>query len=268
MDTTPNDTLHRILTHKRQEVVQRRTQLPLRDLVRQAGYLAPRPRGFAQALVTQVETGRAAVIAEIKKASPSKGLLRDPFDPVMIATDYATHGATCLSVLTDTTFFQGALKDLVAARAACNLPVLRKDFIVDPYQIYEARAHGADCILLIVAALSDADLLAYAQLAEELGLDVLVEVHDEAELERALALPVRLIGINNRNLRTFHTDIAITVRLLAHIPDDRLIISESGIHSRADVQFLRSHGVHAFLIGEEFMRAPSPGERLTELLAP
>ncbi len=267
MGTLPNDTLQRILAHKREEVAQRRIQLPLHDLMRQVGYAAPRPRGFAQALVQRVKAGQAAVIAEIKKASPSRGLLRADFEPAQIALDYAEHGATCLSVLTDEKFFQGNLKDMVAARAACDLPVLRKDFIVDPYQIYEARAQGADCILLIVAALSDHELLRFSQLAEELGLDVLVEVHDEAELKRALILPVRLIGINNRDLRTFHTDVAVTLRLLARIPDDRLVISESGIHRRSDVEFLRSYGVHAFLIGEEFMRAPRPGVRLAELLA-
>ncbi len=262
MDTP--DTLSRILSHKREEVAARLQHTSLRELTRRVSS-APRPRGFAQALFTQIAAAQPAVIAEIKRASPSKGLLRPVFDPPSIAADYANHGATCLSVLTDSAFFQGSLEDLVAARAACTLPVLRKDFIVDPYQIYEARAYGADCILLIVAALSDAALLDYCQLADELNLDVLVEVHDEAELARALPLPVRLIGVNNRDLRTFHTDIAVTLRLLQQVPDDRIVVSESGIHSRADVEFLRAQGIAAFLIGEEFMRAPSPGRRLAEL---
>jgi indole-3-glycerol phosphate synthase len=212
-----------------------------------------------------MQAGQAAVIAELKKASPSRGLLRDPFVPGEIARSYASHGAACLSVLTDRDFFQGGEDDLREARDACELPVLRKDFIIDPYQIYEARLIGADCILLIVAVLGDAMLGELAQLATHLDMDVLVEVHDAAELERALVLRLPLIGINNRNLRTFKTRLETTLDLLKQIPAERLVVTESGIHTAADVAVMRKHGVHAFLVGEAFMRVAEPGTKLAEL---
>ena len=244
--------------------MERAERLPLKTLSERV-QAAPEPRGFVAALRREIEAGRPAVIAEIKKASPSKGLLRADFHPAQIARSYAEHGATCLSVLTDVEFFQGADDFLVQARAACALPVLRKDFIVDPYQVYEARVMGADCILLIVAALGDAQLLELNALAHELHLDVLVEVHDGTELERALTLNTPLIGINNRNLRTFETRLQTTLELLPQIPDDCLVVTESGIHTPADVALMRQHGVHAFLIGEAFMRAPDPGVALGRL---
>ncbi len=222
-------------------------------------------RGFAAALQRRVAAGQTAVIAEIKKASPSRGTLREDFDPAQIARSYARGGAACLSVLTDVDFFRGADVYLQQARAACSLPVLRKDFVIDPYQVYEARVLGADCILLIVAALSDAMLQELYQLAGHLGMDALVEVHDADELERALRLPAPLLGINNRNLRTFETSLEVTLGLLERIPDDRLVITESGIHTRADVALLQKHGVNAFLVGEAFMKAVEPGEKLAEL---
>jgi len=208
-----------------------------------------------------------AVIAEIKKASPSKGVIRENFDPVAIARSYEKGGATCLSVLTDVDFFQGADAYLQQAREACTLPVIRKDFIIDPYQVYEARTIGADCVLLIVAALSDAQLQELSQLAEQVGLDVLVEVHDEAELHRALKLNTPLIGINNRNLRTFDVSLQTTIDLLPLIPDDRIVVTESAIHTPQDVNFMRKHNVNAFLVGEAFMRADDPGVKLAELFA-
>lgn len=223
------------------------------------------PRGFARALRDKVAAGRPAVIAEIKKASPSKGLLREPFDPPAIAASYAAHGAACLSVLTDERFFKGSLDDLRAARAACSLPVLRKDFVVDPWQVYEARAHGADCILLIVAALDDARLAEFEAIAHALSMDVLVEVHDAAELDRALALKTPLVGVNNRNLRSFEVSLDTTLALLPRIPGDRMVVTESGILGPADVTRMRHAGVNAFLVGEAFMRAPDPGEALAAL---
>ena len=223
------------------------------------------PRGFARALRDKVAAGRPAVIAEIKKASPSKGLLREPFDPPAIAASYAAHGAACLSVLTDERFFKGSLDDLRAARAACSLPVLRKDFVVDPWQVYEARAHGADCILLIVAALDDARLAEFEAIAHALSMDVLVEVHDAAELDRALALKTPLVGVNNRNLRSFEVSLDTTLALLPRIPGDRMVVTESGILGPADVARMRQAGVNAFLVGEAFMRAPDPGEALATL---
>ena len=225
------------------------------------------PRGFARALRDKVAAGRPAVIAEIKKASPSKGLLREPFDPPAIAASYAAHGAACLSVLTDERFFKGSLDDLRAARAACSLPVLRKDFVVDPWQVYEARAHGADCILLIVAALYDARLAEFEAIAHALSMDVLVEVHDAAELDRALALKTPLVGVNNRNLRSFEVSLDTTLALLPRIPGDRMVVTESGILGPADVTRMRQAGVNAFLVGEAFMRAPDPGEALATLFA-
>lgn len=258
------DILQTILRTKREEVVSRSANRSLAQ-VRQAAAEADAPRGFAAALRAQLAKGKPSVIAEIKKASPSKGVIRADFDPVAIAQAYAKAGAACLSVLTDATYFQGHENYLQAARAACTLPVLRKDFIVDPYQVYEARALGADCILLIVAALADAPLQALHALATDLGMDVLVEVHDQAELERVLRLPAPLVGINNRNLRTFHTTLDTTLDLLPMVPPDVLLVTESGIHTPEDVQLMRRHGVHAFLVGEAFMRAPDPGAALQQL---
>jgi len=212
-----------------------------------------------------VDAGRPAVIAEIKKASPSAGVIRPHFEPAAIARSYEAGGAACLSVLTDREFFQGGDEYLREARAACRLPVLRKDFIVDEYQVYEARAIEADCILLIVAALGDAQLRELAGLAAHLEMDVLVEVHDEEELDRALALDTPLIGVNNRDLRTFRTRLDTTLRLKARVPEDRLVVTESGIHTREDVARMRANGVHAFQVGEAFMRAPDPGQKLAEL---
>jgi indole-3-glycerol phosphate synthase len=225
----------------------------------------PPARDFVGALRAKIAAGQAAVIAEIKKASPSKGLLRADFDPVAIARTYEANGAACLSVLTDEQFFQGSAAYLQAARGACDLPVLRKDFTVDPYQVAEARAMGADCILLIVAALAQAQMVALERTALDLGLAVLVEVHDAAELDRALELRTPLVGINNRNLRTFETSLDTTLGLLGRIPRDRLVVTESGIHTPGDVSGMRGRGVHAFLVGEAFMRAPDPGAELARL---
>lgn len=258
------DILQQILRRKSEEVIQRLSQTSYEDQLRRAAAADP-PRGFTRALQDRVAAGAAAVIAEVKRASPSRGVLRAPFFPDEIAASYADHGATCLSVLTDRDFFQGADEYLQAARAACSLPVLRKDFIINPYQVAEARAIGADCILLIVAALDDATLRQLADLAGELGLDVLVEVHDRAELERALALEQPLIGINNRNLRTFEVRLETTLELLPQIPADRLVVTESGILAPADVALMRSHGVNAFLVGEAFMTAADPGAKLAQV---
>ena len=263
MTDTP-DILVKILKRKREEVDARSAKVPL-AVVQKRAQAADAPRGFTRALDQKVTAGRAAVIAEIKKASPSKGILRENFDPVAIAKSYEQGGAVCLSVLTDVDFFQGADEYLLQARAACALPVLRKDFVIDPYQVVEARALGADCILLIVAALDDEQLAALLALAGDLGMDALVEVHDQEELTRALKTPARLIGINNRNLRTFDTSLATTLNLLEQIPADRLVVTESGIHVAADVKLMRDHAVHTFLVGEAFMRADDPGERLAGL---
>ncbi len=258
------DILKKILERKTGELMERSQRLPIRQLSEQAS-VSPPPRGFAAALESRVESGETAVIAEIKKASPSRGVLRDNFDPAGIAADYAAHGATCLSVLTDRDFFQGSGDYLSQARQACELPILCKDFIIDPYQIYEAKLWGADCILLIVAAMGDAQLQDLAGLATHLDMDVLVEVHDRDELERALHLPVSLVGINNRDLRTFETRLDTTLDLLDQVPADRTVVSESGILARQDVDRLREAGVRAFLVGEAFMRADSPGAALREL---
>lgn len=258
------DILARIVRHKAGELAEQSREVPLRLLREQVAAREP-PRGFLEALESRVRRGQTAVIAEAKKASPSRGVIRADFDPGAIAESYARGGATCLSVLTDREYFQGSNEYLAAARAHCPLPVLRKDFMIDSYQIWESRAIGADCILLIVAALGDAQLVELSQLALELGMDVLVEVHDADELERALALRVPLIGINNRDLRTFETRLDTTLNLLSRIPGDHVVVTESGIHTREDVALMRSHGVHGFLIGEAFMRAPDPGRALTEL---
>jgi indole-3-glycerol phosphate synthase len=260
------DILQKILRRKIEEVIERSSALSQAELQRRVEAVAP-ARGFVRAMEERISQGRAAVIAEVKKASPSKGLLREDFQPAEIARSYENGGAACLSVLTDADFFQGSEEYLKQARGACQLPVLRKDFIIDSYQVYEARAIGADCILLIVAALGDVMLLELSQLATQLGMDVLVEVHDARELERALNLPLKLVGINNRNLRTFDTSLQTTLDLLARIPDDRIVVTESGIHSVEDVRLMRDHNVNAFLVGEAFMRAPDPGTALSELFA-
>ena len=259
-----SDILQRIVEVKREEIAAARPRRSAADLQELAlGQSAP--RGFAAAMRAKVARGDAAVIAEIKKASPSKGVLREQFDPAAIAASYATHGAACLSVLTDVQFFQGHADFLVAARAACALPVIRKDFIVDPYQVVEARAMGADCILLIAACLADSQMAELEQAAFEQGMDVLVEVHDRAELDRALRLETPLLGINNRNLRTFEVTLQTTLDLMAAVPPDRLLVTESGILAQADVAKMRAAGVHAFLVGEAFMRAADPGAALEAL---
>jgi len=222
-------------------------------------------RDFVGAMRARIAAGQAAVIAEIKKASPSKGVLRADFVPADIAQSYAEHGAACLSVLTDRQFFQGSVDYLKQARASCDLPVLRKDFMVDPYQVYEARAIGADCILLIAACLDDAQMADLEAIARGLDMAVLVEVHDRAELDRALRLKTPLVGINNRNLRSFEVSLQTTLGMLPDVPSDRLLVTESGILTRADVQTMREAGVNAFLVGEAFMRAPEPGLALAEL---
>lgn len=263
MTSTP-DILKRILARKVEEVAARQKKVPL-DVLSQQVQSASAPRGFVSALRAKIAKGKPAVIAEIKKASPSKGVLREDFNPAEIARSYEQHGAACLSVLTDIDFFQGAGEYLVAARNACSLPVLRKDFVIDPYQVTEARVMNADCILLIVAALSDTQLSELSNLAATLNMDVLVEVHDKEELDRTLALPNSLIGINNRNLHTFETRLETTLELLENVPDDRLIVTESGIHAPSDVAVMREHNVNAFLVGEAFMRADDPGAKLAEL---
>ena len=261
-----HDVLKRILMRKQEEVAARRAQLALDELKARLSD-APGVRGFADAVAAKITAGQSAVIAEIKKASPSKGVIRADFNPTEIAQQYAAAGAACLSVLTDVDFFQGSDVYLQHARAACALPVLRKDFIVDAYQIYEARTLGADCVLLIAAALDDALLSEYAFLAAELGMDALIEVHDMDELERALPMPARLLGINNRNLRTFEVSLQTTLSLKDAVPTDRILITESGILSRDDVALMRQSNVHAFLVGEAFMRQPDPGVALRELFA-
>lgn len=260
------DILDHIVAVKREELALSRAARPLAELRRDAEALGG-VRDFARALQTRVAAGQAAVIAEVKKASPSKGVLREHFVPAEIAASYERHGAACLSVLTDERFFQGSAAYLQQARAACNLPVLRKDFIVDAYQVYEARAMGADAVLLIAACLDDVQMAELEACAMALRLSVLVEVHDADELARALKLKTPLVGINNRNLRTFEVSLDTTLGLLAQLPADRLVVTESGIVSRADVQRLRSAGVHAFLIGEAFMRADDPGAALAALVA-
>lgn len=263
MSDTP-DILKKIVARKREEIAGRSARVPMGE-VRKRAEDGDDTRGFVDSLLAKIAAGQAGVIAEIKKASPSKGVLREDFDPASIAVSYADYGAACLSVLTDVDFFQGGDAYLQQARAACDLPVIRKDFIIDSYQVYEARALGADCILLIVACLDDARLADLNALAHELGMDVLVEVHDAAELERALAVPGRMVGINNRNLRTFEVSLQTTLDLLPSIPDERLVVTESGIHAPQDVRLMRDNRVHAFLVGEAFMRARDPGEKLAEL---
>jgi indole-3-glycerol phosphate synthase len=260
------DVLDRIMAVKREEIAAARARLPLVALRRAAESASP-VRDFRGALESKIAAGRAGVIAEVKKASPSKGVLRADFDPAAIARSYAAGGAACLSVLTDVQFFQGAPEYLRLAREASGLPCLRKDFIIEPYQVYEARAWDADCILLIVAALEQARMIELEQVAVSLGLEVLVEVHDAAELDRALALRTPLVGVNNRNLRTFETSLDATLGLLPRIPADRRVVTESGILRPADVASMRQAGVHAFLVGEAFMRAADPGKELERLFA-
>ena len=259
-----SDILARIMTTKAEEVISAQVERPLEALEQQAR-AAPVPRGFADAIRARIENGHPAVIAEIKRASPSKGVLREAFDPADIAAAYQRAGATCLSVLTDKPFFQGAPEYRVAAREACTLPALRKEFIIDEYQVVESRALGADAILLIVAALDDARLVALEACARRYGMDVLVEVHDGSELERALRLSTPLIGINNRNLRTFNVSLHTTIQLAARVPADRIVVTESGIVAQRDVAQMRRHGVNAFLVGEAFMRAADPGAALAAL---
>ena len=260
-----NDILARILAVKAEEVATARQMRSEAELLREA-QARQDVRGFAQAIEDKIAQGKAGVIAEIKKASPSKGVLRENFDPAAIAATYAVHGAACLSVLTDVQFFQGSHDNLRRARAACPLPVLRKDFVIDPYQVISARAMGADCVLLIVAALAPSQLRELETLAMELGMDVLVEVHDAKELDIALSLKTPLLGINNRNLRTFETSLQNTLDLLPQIPAGKRVITESGILSPEDVKLMRSHQVHAFLVGEAFMRAEDPGVELARLM--
>ncbi len=265
MSDTP-DILKKIVRRKREEIAERQRRLPLEQLAEQARGQEP-CRGFVATIDAKIRSGQPGVIAEIKKASPSKGVIRDPFYPAEIAASYQRGGAACLSVLTDIDFFQGADAYLQEARNACTLPVIRKDFIIDPYQVYEARVLGADCILLIAACLSDAQLKELNDLAHRLGMDVLIEVHDAEELERILPLGNRLVGINNRNLRTFEVSLDTTLKLLERIGDDRIVVTESGIHTREDVRRMRDHAVHAFLVGEAFMRAEDPGLKLAELFS-
>lgn len=261
--STP-DILQKILQTKQEEITTRSANVSAKQLSVLAEQADP-VRGFLNAMRERIAAGDPAIIAEVKKASPSKGIIRADFDPPSIAQSYAQGGAACLSVLTDAQYFQGHERYLQVARAACDLPVIRKDFIVDPYQVYEARSIGADCILLIVAALEDQQMAALYQLATELGMDVLIEVHDQAEMERALRLDAPLVGINNRNLRTFETSLHTTIDLLAMVPEDVLLVTESGIHTQDDVALMREHAVHAFLVGEAFMRAEDPGTELKTL---
>ena len=260
------DILKKIIAVKEREVSERRANRPLKELEALVQDAAS-PRSFEGALTHEIAAGRAAVIAEIKRASPSKGILRKHFIPAEIAQSYAQHGAATLSVLTDEQFFQGHDTYLTQARAASGLPAIRKDFLIDAYQVYESRVLGADCVLLIVAALNDAQLMELYTLAKELSLDVLVEVHDRRELDRALALKPTLLGVNNRDLRTFETRLETTLELLDHIPQGPTVVTESGIHTRADVALMRQHSVNCFLVGEAFMRADDPGEKLAALFA-
>lgn len=256
--------LKKILDRKLEEISERQITSPLATLEARISE-ADECRGFTRALKQQIEHKRPAVIAEIKKASPSKGLIREHFEPDAIATSYAGNGASCLSVLTDKDFFQGDEDYLIQAREACKLPVIRKDFMIDPWQVAESRAIGADCILLIVAALSATQLKELADTARQYSMDFLVEVHNRQELETALALDANLVGINNRDLHTFKTSLDVTYDLLPHIPEGTAVVTESGIHIREDVEEMLSHGVYGFLVGESFMRAAEPGEKLKEL---
>jgi indole-3-glycerol phosphate synthase len=260
------DILKTILVKKEEEVARRSLQTPI-EILKDIASGVEKPRGFYAALQRKASLKQPAIIAEIKKASPSQGVIRENFQPLTIAQDYAMSGATCLSVLTDKTFFQGSEAYLQMVHDRCPLPVLRKDFMIDVYQIHEARALGADCILLIVAALDDAKLHELSDCATQLGMDVLVEVHDADELQRALTLDTKLIGINNRNLRTFETNLQTTLTLKDAIPADRLVITESGIHTRDDVAMILANNVYTFLVGEAFMRVEQSGQKMRELFA-
>jgi len=262
--STGSDVLDKIMSHKAEEVAHAKRRRTLADLKARADDTED-ARGFAHALLASLSAGRSAVIAEVKKASPSKGIIREDFRPSEIAESYQKGGATCLSVLTDEEFFKGSAAYFAQAREACSLPMLRKDFMLDDYQVYEAKMMNADCILLIVAALEDGLMQDLAGRAQELGMDVLVEVHNQPELERGLKLAMPMIGINNRNLRDFSTSLNTTIELLGSIPDDVVVVTESGIHTQDDVGLMREHNVNCFLVGEAFMRAEEPGERLSEL---
>jgi indole-3-glycerol phosphate synthase len=264
MNTNTPTVLKKILSRKAEEVAHRKLEVGIDQLEKSIQIASP-VRGFAKALQTKISAGDSAVIAEIKKASPSKGVIREHFDPVEIAKSYEQGGAACLSVLTDIDFFQGADEYLKAARAACALPVIRKDFMIDEYQLYESRAMGADCVLLIVAALDASSLKRLHALSVSLGLDVLIEVHDQQELELALELDNSMVGINNRNLHTFEVSLENTYQLLDKIPKDRIVITESGIESTVDVLAMRNKNVNAFLVGEAFMRSEDPGLQLQAL---
>ncbi|MBB3167259.1 indole-3-glycerol phosphate synthase TrpC [Simiduia aestuariiviva] len=263
MSSTPT-VLRNILERKKEEIAERSRTASIQHLLNEIKVQTP-VRGFVASIERKLAQQQAAVIAEVKKASPSKGVIREHFDPTEIAKSYEKGGAACLSVLTDADFFQGSETYLKQARTASTLPVIRKDFIIDDYQLVEARAIGADCILLIVAALDKQQLVSLNNIALELGMDVLVEVHDRAELDLALDLPNKLIGINNRNLHTFETSLDTTFTLLPHIDSERIVVSESGIHSIDDVKIMRGHNVNTFLVGEAFMRDEEPGRRLMEM---
>ena len=263
--STP-DILQKILLRKAEEITEAAAKESLVDLSKRAEAALP-VRGFIQAIENKIVAGQPGVIAEIKKASPSKGVMRENFIPADIAKSYERGGAACLSILTDRDFFQGAPEFLMQARESTGLPVIRKDFIIDPYQVYEARAMNADCILLIVSALGDAMLNELLGLAHHLHMDVLMEVHDRDEMERAIQTGAKLIGVNNRSLRTFDVSLQTTLDMLDMLPDDRVLVTESGIHAPDDVKLMRDHNVNAFLVGEAFMRASVPGEKLAELFA-
>jgi len=265
MTSTP-DILQKILRRKAEEITEAVAKESLAELSRRAEQALP-VRGFIQSIENKIAAGDAAVIAEIKKASPSKGVIRENFQPVDIAKSYESAGAACLSILTDRDFFQGSPEYLMQAREATALPVIRKDFIIDPYQVYEARAMNADCILLIVSALGDAMLNELLGLAHHLEMDVLMEVHDRDEMQRAIHTGARLLGVNNRSLRTFDVSLDTTLGMLDMLPEDRILVTESGIHGPEDVKLMREHQVNAFLVGEAFMRADVPGEKLAELFA-
>jgi len=265
MSDTP-DILKKILQRKHEEIAERSEKLALEDLKKYAEQASP-VRGFIAAIESRLAENKSAVIAEIKKASPSKGILRENFNPSEIAKTYEANGATCLSILTDADFFQGSENFLKQARSVCSLPVIRKDFIIEPYQVYEARMINADCILLIVAALDDVMMKELLALAHELEMDVLMEVHDEQEMKRALATDAKLIGINNRSLHTFETSLQTSLSMLDMVPDDRILVTESGIHTKEDVKLMCDNDIHVFLVGEAFMRAEDPGEKLAELFS-
>ena len=266
MSSNTPDILKKILQRKLEEIDERSHRLNIDQLKERIEKASP-VRGFIRAIESKIAAGKPGVIAEIKKASPSKGVMREHFVPAEIARSYETHGAACLSVLTDRDFFQGGEDYLMQARAATLLPVIRKDFIIDPYQVYEARAINADCILLIVSALDDAELNELLALAHQLGMDVLMEVHDRDEMQRAIDSGAKLIGVNNRNLRTFEVSLQTTLDMLDMVPADRILVTESGIHTPADVKLMRDHNIHAFLVGEAFMKAAEPGEKLAELFS-